>query len=51
MQAVRLFGLRPPSWVLVPQVAETILHLADAGHVILIGRGAAVVTRAMPNVM
>ncbi len=45
-----LFGLRPPSWVLVPQVAETILHLADAGHVILVGRGAAVVTSRMPNV-
>jgi len=45
-----LFGLRPPSWVLVPKVAETILHLADAGHVILIGRGAAVVASRMPRV-
>src|ERR1041385_6389925 len=29
-----LLGLRPPSWVMVPQIAETVLHLADAGHVI-----------------
>jgi hypothetical protein len=30
-------GLRPPSWVVEPLVAESILHLADAGHVILVG--------------
>ena len=45
-----LFGLRPPSWVLVPQVAETMRHLARAGHVILIGRGSTVVTSKLPNV-
>jgi len=45
-----LFGLRPPSWVLVPQVAETILRLAAAGRVILIGRGATLVTARLPNV-
>jgi cytidylate kinase len=45
-----LFGLRPPSWVLVPQVAETTLRLAAAGHVILVGRGATVVTARLPNV-
>ncbi len=45
-----LVGLRPPSWVLVPQVVETILHLAEAGHVVLVGRGANVVTERMPNV-
>lgn len=43
-------GIRPPSWVTVPQVAETILHLADSGHVILVGRGANVITTRMPNV-
>ncbi len=43
------FGLRPPSWVLVPQVVETMLHLAEAGNVILIGRGATVVTARLPN--
>jgi Cytidylate kinase-like family len=45
-----LFGLRPPSWVLVPQVVETMLHVAEAGHVVLIGRGATVVTASLPNV-
>lgn len=45
-----LFGLRPPSWVLVPQVVETILHLAETGHVILIGHGSTVVTAQLPNV-
>lgn len=45
-----LFGLRPPSWVLVPQVVETMLHVAAAGHVVLIGRGAPVVTARLQNV-
>jgi hypothetical protein len=39
-----LFGLHPPSWLLVRQTADTILHLADLGHVILIGRAANVIT-------
>lgn len=45
-----LVGLRPPSWVMVPKIAETVLHLADAGHVILVGRGANFITAHMPNV-
>ena len=45
-----LFGLRPPSWVLVPQVVETVLRLAQVGHVVLIGRGATIVTAQLPNV-
>lgn len=45
-----LFGLRPPSWVLVPQVAETMLQVAQAGHVVLIGRGSTVVTARLQNV-
>jgi cytidylate kinase len=45
-----LFGLRPPSWVLVPQVVETMLRLAIAGHAILVGRGAGVVTQRLTNV-
>jgi Cytidylate kinase-like family len=45
-----LFGLRPPSWVLVPQVVETTLRLAIAGHAILVGHGATVVTANLPNV-
>lgn len=45
-----LAGLRPPSWVLVPKVVESILHLAETGHVILVGRGANFITARMPNV-
>ncbi len=45
-----LVGLRPPSWVMVPKIAETVLHLADAGHVILVGRGANFITARMPKV-
>jgi len=45
-----LFGLHPPSWVLIRQTSETILRLAKVGHVILIGRGANVVTSRFPEV-
>jgi cytidylate kinase len=45
-----LFGLHPPSWLLVRKAAETILHLAELGNVILIGRGAAVVTANLDHV-
>lgn len=45
-----LFGLRPPSWVLVPQIAETIMRLVKTGHVIVVGRGAPVVTAKIPGV-
>ena len=42
-----LFGLHPPSWTLVRQTAETILHLVELGNVILLGRGAHVITRKL----
>jgi cytidylate kinase len=45
-----LFGLHPPSWLLVRKVTETILHLAELGNVILIGRGAAVATASLEHV-
>jgi cytidylate kinase len=45
-----LFGLHPPSWLLVRKVTETILHLAELGNVILIGRGAAVITANLRHV-
>ena len=45
-----LFGLLPPSWVLVPQVTETTMRLATAGHAILVGHGATVVTANLSNV-
>ncbi len=45
-----LFNLRPPSWVLVPQITETMLRLAVSGHAILIGHGATIITAKLPNV-
>jgi len=41
-------GTHPPSDLLVQHTAETILRLADRGNVILIGRGASVITRNLP---
>ena len=45
-----LLGLHPSSWTLVHQTAETILHLAQMGNVILVGRGASVITSKLDNV-
>lgn len=45
-----LFGLHPPFYTLVDITTETILHLAEQGNVILIGRGANVVTRNLSHV-
>jgi cytidylate kinase len=42
-----LFGLHPPSWTLVRQVSDTILRLAELGNVIIIGRGANVITNKL----
>lgn len=39
-----LFGLRPPSWTLVRKTADTILHLAERGNVVVIGRGGNIIT-------
>jgi len=46
-----LFGLHPPSWILVRKTADTILRLAELGHVILIGRGANVITSKLDYVL
>jgi len=46
-----LFGLRPASWTMIQQTSETILKLAELGHVILIGRGANVITAKLHNVV
>jgi cytidylate kinase len=45
-----MLGLHPSSRTLLQQTTETILHLAELGHVILIGRAANVITRSMKNV-
>jgi len=44
-----LFGLHPPSWDLVHKTSETVLHLAQLGHVIIIGRGANVITAKLAD--
>jgi cytidylate kinase len=45
-----LCGLHPPSWTLVEKTAETIRSLAELGNVILIGRGANLVTSTLDYV-
>ena len=45
-----LFGLHPPSWLLVRKTADTMLRLAALGNVILIGRGANVITSRIDHV-
>ncbi len=45
-----VLDLQPPSWVLVPQLVETIRRLAAGGHAILVGHGATVVTAGLTNV-
>lgn len=44
-----LLGLHPSSWTLVHQTAETILRLAQMGNVILLGRGASVITSRLDS--
>ncbi|HKI69559.1 MAG TPA: cytidylate kinase-like family protein [Verrucomicrobiae bacterium] len=45
-----LFGLHPPSRTVVEHTAETILQLANLGNVILIGRGANIISARLPDV-
>lgn len=47
----QMFGIHPPFWTLVHQTAETMLRLAQQGSVILIGRGANLVTRKLPHTL
>lgn len=46
-----LFGLHPSSDVLVEKISATILHLAEVGNTIIIGRGGNFVTGRLPNVI
>ena len=46
-----VFGLRPGSWKLVEQASETILQLAALGGAVIVGRGANLVTRKLPDVL
>ncbi|HXT10485.1 MAG TPA: cytidylate kinase-like family protein [Candidatus Angelobacter sp.] len=45
-----LFGLHPPTWTLVEKTSDTILRLAELGNVIILGRGANVITSKLDNV-
>ena len=45
-----LLGLHPSAWLIVHNTAKTILQLAEMGNVIIIGRGANIVTTNMKNV-
>ncbi len=46
-----ILGTHPPSWLVVHQSVETMLRLAELGNVILVGRGAPVITRRLTNVL
>ena len=43
-----LLNLHPSDWSLVHKTSETIIHLAKSGSVILVGRGANLLTRKLP---
>jgi len=42
-------GLHPANWTLVQHTTDTILCLAHLGHVVLVGRGANVITANVPR--
>jgi cytidylate kinase len=44
-----LFDLHPSSWTLVHKASETILRLAELGNVIIIGRGANIITAKLKH--
>jgi hypothetical protein len=44
-----ILGLHPSAWRLVHHTTETVLRLAQAGNVILVGRGSMVITQRMPR--
>lgn len=46
-----LFGLRPSSQTLVRKTADTILHLAELGNVVIIGRGGNIITKKLPGAL
>jgi cytidylate kinase len=46
-----LFSLHPPAETLVRQTSETILRLVELGNVIILGRGANVITARLPQVL
>jgi cytidylate kinase len=45
-----VLGLHPPSDTMIQQLSESVMHLAELGHVILVGRAANIITRQMKGV-
>ncbi len=41
----QLFGLHPSEYKLIKKVSDTILHLSHLGNIVLVGRGANIITR------
>ncbi|MGA2555726.1 MAG: cytidylate kinase-like family protein [Verrucomicrobiota bacterium] len=46
-----LFSLHPPTETLVRRASETILHLAQLGNAIIVGRAANVITARLPGML
>ena len=46
-----LFSVHPPTETLVRRASETILHLAQLGDAIIIGRGANIITARLPGML
>lgn len=46
-----VFAVHPPAQEIIEQTAETILKLAGLGNVILVGRGATMITARLPHVL
>ena len=44
-----LLGLKPSEWTLIQRTTETILQLARMGHVVIVGRGANIITSKLKN--
>ncbi len=46
-----IFNVHPTADKMVKLIAETVLHLAEAGNAIIVGRGANIVTAKLPHVL
>ena len=46
-----LLGIHPNTWWLAQQTTKTILHLANMGRAVMVGRGAEVITQLLPYVL
>lgn len=46
-----LLGLHPPSWEMVRRITQTILHLAELGNAVFVGRAANAILKNFPQVL